>query len=211
MIARMTGRIEEVTTTTVLVDPGVGVWYELLIPTCDSGRLSSRLGQEVVLYTIHFIEGDPSRGGPVTPRLVGFASQSDRDFFRLFTTVKGVGVRKALRALVRPMSEVAAAIENKDAKALTALPEIGKRTAEQIIAELNGKAGEYAGDIQAVEEVDIPAAGSEAIAVLVQLGEKRADAATLVERVLGVAPELDSAEAIIQQVYKLKSGTAGKQ
>ena len=49
-------------------------------------------------------------------------------------------------------------------------------------------------------------AAAEALSVLVQLGERRADAAALIERVLAVAPELDSPEAIIQQAYRLKAG-----
>ncbi|HPS52742.1 MAG TPA: OB-fold domain-containing protein, partial [Phycisphaerae bacterium] len=133
MIARISGRVEEVTSASVLIDSGGGLCYEVLVAACDVGRLASRLGQEVVLHTIHIIDGDPTRGS-LTPRLIGFLSQSDRAFFREFTKVKGIGVRKALRALVRPVAEIAAAIENKDNNALVALPEIGKRMAEQIIA-----------------------------------------------------------------------------
>jgi hypothetical protein len=76
-------------------------------------RLTRRVGQDVVLHTIHYVEGDPSHGVQ-TPRLVGFLSETDRDFFRVFTTVKGIGMRKALRALARPVAEIAAAIQNKD-------------------------------------------------------------------------------------------------
>jgi Holliday junction DNA helicase RuvA len=167
-------------------------------------RLGSRVGKDVVLFTIHYMEGDPSHGS-VTPRLVGFLSEMDRRFFRVFTTVKGIGNRKALRALARPIAEIAAAIQAKDARFLVDLPEIGKRTAEQIIAELNGKVDEFAGPA-AVAAEPLSEAADEAVAVLVQLGERRADALALVDRVLAVAPELTSAEAIIQQAYKLKAG-----
>ena len=208
MIARITGRLEEVSDGSALVDCGAGLWYEVLVPSCEVERLTRRLGQDVVLHTIHIVEGDPSRGA-VIPRLIGFPTESDRAFFQAFTKVKGIGVRKALRALVRPVAEVATAIEKKDAAFLTALPEIGKRTAEQIIAELHGKLGEYAGEISATGEAQaMPEAGAEAVAVLVQLGERRADAVVLVERVLTVAPELTNPETIIQQVYRLKSGSS---
>ena len=175
MITRITGQLEEVSSTSAVVSVG-GFWYEVLIAACDVGKLSSRIGREIVLHTIHTIDGDPARG-QVTPRLIGFLAEGDREFFRTFTKVKGIGVRKALRALVRPISEVAAAIENKDAKMLVALPEIGKRTAEQIIAELHGKLGEFAGDYsadsvsQAGEAQKISPAAAEAIAALVQLGK----------------------------------------
>ncbi len=204
MIARIAGRLEEVADGAALIDVG-GLWYEVLVPACDVERLSRRTGQDVVLHTIHYLDGDPTRGTQ-QPRLIGFIDEADRKFFRLFTTVKGVGARKALRALVRRPAEVAAAIANKDTKFLIALPEVGKRTAEQIIAELSGKVDELAGPALTAETPELTETASEALSVLVQLGERRADAAALIERVLAVAPELGTPEAIIQQVYRLKAG-----
>ena len=204
MIARIAGRLEEIANGAALIDAGSGLWYEVLIPACDVERLSRRAGQDVVLHTIHYVEGDPAHG-QLSPRLIGFLAEADRDFFRVFTTVKGIGVRKALRALIRPVGEIAAAIQSKDAKILKALPEVGTRTAERVIAELHGKVEQFAGEV-AAPEAQMPEAGAEAIAVLVQLGEKRADAVSLVERVLAVAPELGSPEEIIQHVYRLKGG-----
>lgn len=206
MIARIMGRLEETTETSALIDGGAGLWYEVLLPAWEVERLARRIGQDVVLHTIHIIEGDPARGA-VQPRLIGFSSEADRAFFQTFTKVKGIGVRKALRALVRPSAQIAAAIEKKDSAFLTALPEIGKRTAEQIIAELHGKLGEFLGEGVAAEStVPLSEAAAEAVAVLVQLGERRVDALALVERVLAVAPELSNPETIIQQVYRLKGG-----
>lgn len=204
MIARITGRLEEVTDTAALIDVGGALWYEVHVPACEIERLARRVGEEIVLHTMDYLEGDPSRGSQ-HPRLVGFSSEGDRDFFRLFTTVKGIGIRRGLRALVRPPAEVAAAIAAKDAKFLVTLPEIGKRTAEHMIAELSGRVDEFAGEVPP-ETPELPEAAAEAQAVLVQLGERRADAAALVHRVLGVAPELDTPEAIIQHVYRLKAG-----
>ena len=70
--------------------------------------------------------------------------------------------------------------------------------------------GEFAAELpsQPAGGAELPAAGAEAVSVLVQLGEKRPDAAALVERVLAVAPEADTAEAIIQKAYRLKAGAA---
>jgi len=204
MIARITGRLEEVGAGAVLIDAGAGLWYEVLLGAHDAERLGRQVGQDVVLHTIHYLEGDPSHG-QVTPRLIGFLAETDRDFFKVFTTVKGIGVRKALRALVRPAGDVASAIQAKDAGFLSALPEIGKRMAERIIAELHGKVDAFAGEAAAAaEERAMPEAGEEAIAVLVQLGERHADATALVQRVLAVAPELDAPQEIIQQAYRLK-------
>ncbi|MCE5278286.1 MAG: Holliday junction branch migration protein RuvA [Planctomycetaceae bacterium] len=203
MIARISGRLEQVAGGSALVDVGGGLWYEVLVPGFDVERLSRRCGQEIVLYTIHYLDGDPAYGSQ-TPRLVGFLAEGDRAFFRIFITVKGIGIRKALRALIRRPAEVAAAIQAKDAKLLSMLPEIGPRTAERIIADLHGKLKDFAG-AEAAPEAAIPQAGEEAIAVLVQLGERRVDAMALVQRVLAVAPDLQKAEDIIQQAYKLKA------
>lgn len=205
MIARISGRLEEVGSGAALIDAGAGLWYEVLIPAFDAERLATRVGQDVTLFTIHYIEGDPSHGVQ-TPRLIGFVSDSDRSFFRVFTTVKGIGVRKALRALVRPVGEVAGAIQARDSHFLVELPEIGKRTAEQIIAELHGKVEIFAGASAPLATAKLPDAAAEAVSVLVQLGERRGDALALVDRVLAVSPDLDSTEAIIQQAYKLKAG-----
>jgi Holliday junction DNA helicase RuvA len=204
MIAKITGRLEEVRDGAALVDTGGGLVYEVLVPACDAERLGRRVGGDVALFTIHYVEGNPSHGVQ-TPRLIGFINEVDRRFFKVFTTVKGIGVRKALRALVRPMAEIAAAIQAKDPKFLVALPEIGKRTAEQVIAELHGKVEEFAGEALPSAE-EFSEAATEAVSVLVQLGERRPDAIALVERVLAVAPDLTSPEEIIKQVYRLKAG-----
>ncbi len=199
--------MESISESAALVDVGGGLWYELLIPGSDVERLSGQLGQEVILHTIHYLEGNPSHG-QVTPRLIGFRSEADRAFFKVFTTVKGIGVRKALRALVRPAGDIAAAIAAKDAATLQTLPEIGARSAERIIAELHGKVEQFAGELSAAQPGEPPLgeAAAEAISVLVQLGERRTDAAALIERVLAVAPDLTSPEEIIQHAYRIKAG-----
>lgn len=206
MIARISGRLEQLEGAMALVDLGGGIAYELLTAACDADRLARRVGQDVVLHTIHYMEGDPSHGQTV-PRLIGFLSETDREFFRTFTKVKGVGVRTALAALAQPVPQIAAAIEAKDAKELSKLPGIGARTAERILADLHGKVERFAGELApTADQPDLPEAAAEALSVLVQLGERRPDALALVQRVLAVAPEAETAEDIIQYVYRLKAG-----
>ena len=206
MIARIAGRIEQITDTSVLIDAGNALWYEVLIPAMDVERLAKRVDRDVVLYTIHYIEGDPARGAQ-TPRLIGFATEEDREFFRILTKVKGLGNRKALRALARGVSEIATAIVRGDEVFLATLPEIGKRTAQQIVAELRDKVAAFAVTAAGTAAaVTLPAPAAEAVSVLVQLGERRGDAVALVERVLAVAPELTTTEEIIRQAYKLRGG-----
>jgi len=212
MISRITGRLECLREGEALIDLGMGVCYNVHVPACDCRRLEGLIGQDVTLHTIHYLEGDPARGN-LLPRLVGFLAEADREFFRVLVTVKGIGIRKALRALARPVSEVAAAIVAKDVRMLKNLPEIGPRMAERLVTELQGKVAAYAGETpayagEAPEQTDkMPEPAMEAVAILVQLGERRNDAIALVKRVLAVAPEAAGPEAIIQSVYRLKGSS----
>jgi holliday junction DNA helicase RuvA len=78
------------------------------------------------------------------PVLIGFATLADKAFFQLFISVAAIGPMKAVKALVRPVPEIAAAIEEKQVSVLSKLPGIGTRTAEKIIATLHGKARGFA-------------------------------------------------------------------
>ena len=98
--------------------------HEVLVTELVRRSLQTKIGQPVVLHTLEYLEGNPTRGNLV-PRLVGFLSEVEREFFELICEVDGVGVRKALRAIIRPVGEIAAAIEEQDAKALSGLPGIG--------------------------------------------------------------------------------------
>ena len=142
MITRIRGELAELTEQSALIHVEA-LTYELLVPAADVPTLLSKIGMPVEFFTLHYLEGQ-SQGSSFIPRLIGFSSEQDRAFFVLFTTVKGIGNRKALRALVRPFMETATAIANRDTSALTSMPEIGKRSAETIIAELHGKVDVFA-------------------------------------------------------------------
>ena len=117
MITKITGQLvalQEATTLTL----NVGAFeYEVLIPEFTRRQLQGQTAaSEISLHTIEYLEGNPMQGR-MTPRLIGFLSEVEREFFELFCSVDGVGVKKALRAMVRPVKEVATAIEEQDAKA----------------------------------------------------------------------------------------------
>jgi len=98
----------------------------------------------VTLHTIHYIDGNPQKGGRMTPRLVGFDTAIERQFFEVFCSVPGLGVKKALRALVRPVRDIAHSIEQQDIKALTTMPGVGAAMAEKIVAQLRRKMAKFA-------------------------------------------------------------------
>ncbi|MEY4827026.1 MAG: Holliday junction ATP-dependent helicase RuvA, partial [Planctomycetota bacterium] len=134
MIASIEGELLSAEDGVALLQVGA-LAYEVLVPAADVTALAGQRGATVRFVTLHYLEGQ-GQGSSFWPRLIGFRSAEDRDFFELFTTVKGIGNRKALRALQRPFAEVAAAIARRDEKALTGLPEIGKKMAETIVVEL---------------------------------------------------------------------------
>src|SRR5205085_2428188 len=104
--------------------------YQVLVPEFVRRLIQMRVGREISFYTVHFMDGDPSRG-KVTPRLVGFLHELELEFFELFCTVDGVGTKKALKALARPIKEIADAIQRQDAKWLATLPGIGLASADK--------------------------------------------------------------------------------
>jgi Holliday junction DNA helicase RuvA len=123
----------------------IDAWrYEVLIPDFSRRVIQLKLGQAVSLFTIHYIDGNPTKGGRMTPKLLGFVTEIERDFFNLFCSVDGVGVKKALRAMVRPVQDIAVAIEEQDVKTISSLPGIGAAMAERIIAKLRRKMAKFA-------------------------------------------------------------------
>lgn len=184
--------------------------YALMVPGCDEQRLALRVGDPVTFHTLHYLESQ-NQGASYVPRLIGFTTPADRAFFETFTTVKGIGNRKALRALQIPFSRVAEAISRKDLDTLKALPEIGKRTAETIVAELHGKVDQFvptAADRRGERDAaSSPASrvADDAVAVLVTLGEPKLAALQLVDRALAADPEIGSADALVTAAFRLKA------
>lgn len=202
MITRLRGKLVAVDAGKAMIAVDA-ITYELLIPAADVEKLLDRISQQIEFHTMHYFEGQ-SQGSSFIPRLVGFSCDRDRDFFQLFTTVKGIGNRKALRALVRPFGEIASAIANKDAAALISLPEIGKRSAETIIAELSGKIDLFIGDIMPSIEIKMPSFGDDAVAMLIQLGESPRDARKLVQLAMNREPTIETADQLVQSSFQLK-------
>ncbi len=165
-----------------------------------------RIGQEIDFYTYHYLEGGIG-GGTIIPRLVGFTSVEEREFFEKFITVPDIGVKKALRSFVIPTAEIASAIENAELKTLEKLPGIGKRSAQKIIAELKGKVAKYALMRTAVEVSATvqPGLKEEVTDVLLQLGYTPREAELMIEKALSAEPSLDNAEDVLQAIYRQRN------
>jgi Holliday junction DNA helicase RuvA len=211
VIHRLTGALEEVGEGFAVVRCA-GVSYQVLVPAASVEPLRSRLAREpegeVTLHTLHYLEGGQA-GSPLVPRLVGFLNPVARDFFVAFTTVKGIGPKRALRALALPIRDIASAIEEKDSRTLTRLPGIGARVAEQIVAELNGKMARFAlmrepGEPEAPAKA--PDLAAESVAVLLQLGYRKAEAEGMVADALQRRPDASGAEEVIAEVFRRTRG-----
>ena len=216
MLTRLTGLLESVSEDAVPVATlthGSDMALEVLIPAYLAPAIEQHIDAPVTFYTRVYLEAQ-GQGTSFIPRVIGFGSPTERSFFEVFTSVKGVGTRKALRALVEPPSTIAAYIVGKDARALTKLPEIGKRTAETMIAELTGKIDKFAGDAileatnprrhppgSSIEHSDMHRAAMEAIAALMALGEQRASAEQKVQVALTKAPADADVDVLVQTVF----------
>ncbi|MCP3905098.1 MAG: hypothetical protein GY715_15850 [Planctomycetes bacterium] len=205
MISRIEGELVAVADGRAHVRDGA-LTYELHVPAADEQRLAAVVGETTAFHTLHYFEGQ-GQGSSFIPRLIGFTTESDRSFFELFTTVKGMGNRKALRALALPFADVAEAIADRDLDVLKSLPEIGKRTAETIVVELHGKVDRFV-ELKPAVTGRTPVAGSgfarDAIVMLTQLGESSLGARRLVDRALTVDPAIDSAETLVAAAFRLK-------
>ncbi|MCE9619740.1 MAG: hypothetical protein K8R92_07500 [Planctomycetes bacterium] len=205
MIASIEGELVSVDGASALVRSGA-ITYEVLVPAADAPALESVRGSNVKFVTLHYLEGQ-GQGSSFWPRLIGFQSADDRDFFMLFTSVKGIGVRKALRALQRSFADIAAMIEHKDYAALQSLPEIGRKTAETIVVELKDKVSRFAMGSATIRKSAAPrrsGAVADAVTVLAQLGEPRLVAERLAERAALVAGKSAGAEELVAAALQLK-------
>jgi Holliday junction DNA helicase RuvA len=188
VISRLTGKLVQVGERSALLETN-GLCYEVLLPSALADRLKENgsPAESITLETIYYIEAGDKKSSHF-PRLVGFLDPVDREFFSLFTQVPGLGVKKALKCLILPIGEIAAAIENKNAATLQRLPGVGARLAEKIVAELNGKVAKYALSrtqqaLAAQKRPDSPLF-DEALEVLLQLQYARAEAEEMIGSVL---------------------------
>ncbi len=185
-----------------------GVGYEVLLPSIVSqalaGRRSGEDGDRVKLHIFyHQSEHQPK------PVLVGFNTEVEKEFFEKFIKVEAIGPTAAVKALTMPVSTIARAIEEKDTSTLQRLKGIGKRTADKIVATLQGKVGKFA--LVRDEQMPAPPVEPEDLRrqveeVLVkQLGHTRSEAARMVSEAMAQNPAITSPEELFEEVYRGQS------
>lgn len=178
--------------------------YEVLIPEFARRQIQAQIGRELALHTIEYLEGN-QMSARMTPRLVGFLSPIEREFFELFCQVDGVGVKKALRAMVRPVQELAALIEDQDVKGLAALPGVGPATAERIVAKLRRKAPKFAllisHNLPALADTERDVV-SETFDALRAVGHSESDARRLIDAALERKKKYKDVDELLRAVYE---------
>ncbi|MBM3998325.1 MAG: Holliday junction DNA helicase RuvA [Planctomycetes bacterium] len=204
MRTRITGKLIAVEEDHAVIEAGP-FEYEVLVPDFVRSRLQGRLNEDVRLHTIEYIEGNAA-GGRMTPRLVGFLSVVEREFFEMFCSVDGVGVKKALRAMVRPVRDVAVQIEQQDTKGLSALPGVGPATAERVVAKLRRKMSRFALLVSSHDEPsrqDVPRDLVQmTFEALLTLGHSEADARRMIDAALDTKEKFKEVEDLLRAIYR---------
>src|SRR5258707_1059941 len=137
MITKLTGTLTRVLDDEVRVQIGP-YEYQVLVAEAVRRVIQMKTGEEITFHITEYLEGN-SGGNRFIPRKIGFMTEAELDFFDLFCTVEKIGAKKALKAMARPVREIADAIARQDSKWLTTLPGIGATTAEQIVTTLKRK------------------------------------------------------------------------
>ncbi len=189
MIGRLTGVLLEKNPPQILLDVQ-GVAYELDVPMSTFYNLPV-LHEKVVLHTQLIVREDAHL-------LYGFLSNEERIAFRQLLKIGGVGPRLALAVLSGlSLNELAAAVTNKEVGRLTRIPGVGKKTAERLLLELQGKF--VVSGASAVRDVTPAASGDDILNALLALGYSAKEA----DWAVGQLPKDADVSEGIRQALKL--------
>jgi len=180
------------------------IGYEVLLPANVMQTFGgTSTGDNVSLY-IYFqqTERQPK------PVLIGFNLEAEREFFEHFISVEAIGPIKAVKALTLPIRDIARAIEAGDIAKLRQLKGIGNRTAQKIVATLQGKMEKFAliRREDAPEPPQVEDISEQVLEVLVhQLGHKKGDARRMIAEALKRNSAIQSPEDLFNEVYRGES------
>lgn len=200
MIVSIQGTLVESSPLLAVIEAN-GLGYEVHIPVTTAEKLPIT-GQNVKLHTLSVYREDSAT-------LYGFATRDERDFFRLLVEkVSGIGPKIALTILSKlSVDSLRNAIASGDVALLSKCPGIGKKTAERLVVELRDKV--FAGGVTTITSgaatigsngESIPAGSSfqDALAALVALGYKPADADKSVRKALQMLGSESTTEALVR-------------
>jgi len=196
MIAYIRGTLAEKDPTRVVIE-AAGVGYELTIPLSTFDHLP-KTGAEVKLLAFHCVREDDET-------LFGFATEAEKAMFAKLTSVSGVGPKIAIAILSgSSIGELSLAIASGNAKRISSIKGVGKKTAEKICIELKDK-------VNAIEALAATGRGGkgeispvlrDAILALTALGFNEESANKMVSQVVAAHPDAKDTEAIIRFALK---------
>lgn len=202
MIRYLTGTVIKIEENKIVLLAG-GIGYEVLLPEIVRQNLlkTDFLNKTIELFiSFHQTVQQPK------PVLIGFTTEIELEFFEALIKVKDIGPTMACRALTLPVAHIARAIEERDAESIQQLKGIGKRKADMIISELQGRLGKFAlmrTDDTPVLEQPADDLVKQVTEVLVrQLGHQKAEARKMAEEALTRCPEAQTPEELFEEVYK---------
>lgn len=203
MFASISGSLLGRAGETALIQTG-GLGYEIVLPPCIADKIPSDPGALVTLEIYSVLSLD-SNAGRFT--YYGFTNAIEREFFEALLTVASIGPRSAARAFSQPMSTIASAIDRGDYGFLRSLPGIGQQKARDIVAKLQGKVAKFLliQDAPPPKPTAIPDFADEALAVLLQLGYRRAEGEAMIRATLDGEPSINEAETLLAEIYRRKS------
>ena len=197
MITFLKGTLEDALPTKVVVEVN-GVGYELLIPLSSFEKLPG-LGKPVMLKTQLVVRED-------SQTLYGFATEDERDMFKMIQNVSGIGPRLALNVLSGMAVDLfKSAIMTGDVKRLSSINGIGKKTAERMVLELKDKVDHLHGDLPtALGQVpnDLDKSISDTVAALEALGSKTAEAQKAAQAAKAMLGNQASVEELVRAALK---------
>lgn len=200
MFAKLRGAVDSIGEDTVIIDVG-GVGYLVHASTRTLSQLPP-VGQTMSLFIETQVREDA-----IT--LFGFAKQEDQRWFKLLTSVQGVGARLALSILsALSPAELSAAVAHQDKAAVSRANGVGPKLAQRIVIELKDKVGAILPDFEVA-----PAGGgggaasagsllADAVSALVNLGYRPAEASAAVSTAKGKVGEDASLDALIKTALK---------
>ncbi len=200
MISYLKGILTKKSPTEIIVDV-VGIGYSVSISLSTYEQLSE-LNSEVLILTHHHIREDAQV-------LYGFATETEREMFRMLISVSGIGPKMAQTILsgIRP-DELVRTISVSAISSLTAIPGVGKKTAERMVLELKDKVAKIEGSEKII---DLPNTGasirSEALTALVSLGFSREKAE---QSLRGVLNEMNGKVISVEELIKRALQYSGK-
>jgi Holliday junction DNA helicase RuvA len=175
MIAFIRGVLIEKNPARIVVE-SQGIGYDIYIPLSSHEALGEPGGEVRILTHLHVREDGV--------QLFGFATEAERNLFRLLISVSGIGPRSAMAILSGiSVSDFREAVRNNDIAALTRAPGVGRKTAERLVLELRDKLG-----VPETETASFPEktrkTADEAVLALVTLGYKQPRAQEMVKQIL---------------------------